>query len=85
MTQQTEHFVFEANNEEEAEIAQLAALFENEALVRKQREKLAEQSRNESLMQCAECGDDIPELRRTVVKGCTMCVDCQQLREQGRI
>jgi phage/conjugal plasmid C-4 type zinc finger TraR family protein len=85
MTQRTEHFVFEANNEEEAEIAQLAALFENEALVRKQREKLAEQSRNESLTQCAECGDDIPELRRTAVKGCTLCVDCQQLRESGRI
>jgi phage/conjugal plasmid C-4 type zinc finger TraR family protein len=34
---------------------------------------------------CVECGDDIPEARRVAVPGCKYCVDCQQLKERGKI
>ena len=27
---------------------------------------------------CAECGEDIPELRRAAVPGCQTCASCQE-------
>ncbi|HBL7008912.1 TPA: TraR/DksA family transcriptional regulator [Citrobacter koseri] len=27
---------------------------------------------------CAECGEDIPELRRAAVPGCSTCASCQE-------
>jgi len=27
---------------------------------------------------CRDCGDEIPEVRRMAVPGCTRCVSCQQ-------
>lgn len=34
---------------------------------------------------CLECGDEIPELRRITIQGCKYCVDCQELKEKGKI
>lgn len=34
---------------------------------------------------CLECGDEIPQLRRETIKGCKFCVDCQALRERGKL
>lgn len=31
--------------------------------------------------ECEFCGIEIPEVRRRLVPGCTLCVDCQDLRE----
>lgn len=31
-----------------------------------------------SLLNCIGCGDEIPEIRRKAVPGCTRCVSCQQ-------
>ncbi|MFA7174987.1 MAG: TraR/DksA family transcriptional regulator [Kiritimatiellia bacterium] len=33
---------------------------------------------------CIDCGEEIPEKRRSAVPGCTRCLDCQQLYEQER-
>ncbi|MDE9494201.1 TraR/DksA family transcriptional regulator [Xenorhabdus bovienii] len=30
-----------------------------------------------SVFECEDCGEAIPEIRRTQVLGCTRCVDCQ--------
>lgn len=35
-----------------------------------------------SALHCRECGDAIPEARRLAVRGCTLCVDCQEDREK---
>ena len=35
----------------------------------------------ESLMECAECGEEIPEKRRAAIPGVKLCVDCQQGRD----
>ena len=35
----------------------------------------------ESLSDCAECGQEIPEARRKAVPGVKLCVDCQQERD----
>ncbi|MCQ4257456.1 TraR/DksA C4-type zinc finger protein [Stutzerimonas stutzeri] len=32
-----------------------------------------------SLAECEECGDDIPKERQEAVKGCRLCVPCQNL------
>lgn len=32
----------------------------------------------ESLTECAECGEPIPEARRKAVPGVRLCLDCQQ-------
>ena len=38
-----------------------------------------------SASECKECGQDIPEQRRTHVQGCQYCIDCQTLLEQGHL
>ncbi|MFU8830573.1 MAG: DksA/TraR family C4-type zinc finger protein [Wenzhouxiangella sp.] len=35
----------------------------------------------ESLRECTECGDPIPEARRKAVPGVRLCVSCQQERD----
>jgi phage/conjugal plasmid C-4 type zinc finger TraR family protein len=73
---------FEYNNEEEAEVAQILSLQMHMKAVNAVQQKLAEQSRFESLHECVECGDEIPEARRVAIKGCTMCIYCQELEER---
>jgi len=34
-----------------------------------------------SLRECAECGEPIPESRRSAIPGCTLCVDCQREKD----
>ncbi len=35
----------------------------------------------ESLRECAECGEEIPEARRVALPGVKLCVDCQAERD----
>ena len=35
----------------------------------------------ESLTECAECGEEIPEARRTALPGVKLCVDCASERD----
>lgn len=35
----------------------------------------------ESLVECAECGEDIPEPRRKALPGVKLCIDCQAERD----
>lgn len=35
----------------------------------------------ESLTQCAECEEEIPEARRLAIPGVKLCIDCQQERD----
>jgi phage/conjugal plasmid C-4 type zinc finger TraR family protein len=35
----------------------------------------------ESLCDCAECGEEIPEARREALPGVKLCIDCQQERD----
>ncbi|WP_172296544.1 DksA/TraR family C4-type zinc finger protein [Pseudoruegeria sp. HB172150] len=37
----------------------------------------------ESLTECAECGEEIPEKRRLALPGVKLCIDCQQERDAG--
>ena len=41
--------------------------------------------RGESLTECSECGEDIPEARRKAVPGVTLCIDCQSAAEAAQI
>jgi phage/conjugal plasmid C-4 type zinc finger TraR family protein len=36
----------------------------------------------ESLRQCAECGNDIPEARRVALPGVRLCVGCQEVADR---
>ena len=38
----------------------------------------------ESLSECAECGEGIPEARRKAVPGVKLCIDCMQERDGAR-
>lgn len=35
----------------------------------------------ESLADCAECGEPIPEARRRAIPGVKLCIDCQSARD----
>ena len=37
-----------------------------------------------SVLDCIDCGEEIPEARRTAVQGCLRCVDCQEKFENAR-
>lgn len=37
----------------------------------------------ESLAECAECGEAIPEARRQAIPGVKLCVDCQSGRDRS--
>jgi RNA polymerase-binding transcription factor DksA len=36
----------------------------------------------ESLSDCAECGNEIPQARQKAVKGCRLCIDCAAVAER---
>lgn len=72
---------FEFNNEEEAEIAQILALQMNDRALAEHRAKMPT---GPSLEECEECGESIPEARRLAVKGCTMCITCQEISEKKK-
>lgn len=36
----------------------------------------------ESAIECAECGEQIPEGRRQAVPGCRLCLECQELADR---
>ena len=38
--------------------------------------------RGESLLQCEECGAEIPEGRREALPGVRLCVECQSVRDR---
>ena len=40
-------------------------------------------ARGESLAQCLECGERIPEKRRVAAPGCKYCVTCAEWMEKG--
>jgi phage/conjugal plasmid C-4 type zinc finger TraR family protein len=83
-TKPNEHFTYEPNNEEEAEIAQLSNLFETEALVRAARDRIREQQSRPSLEECSDCGEPIPPARQRAVPGVQLCIDCAELADRRR-
>ena len=74
--------VFEFNNEEEAEIAQINSLVMNMNAERALREKLEKQRSQPSAEFCEECGEDIPQARREAIPGVQFCVYCQTKLER---
>ena len=72
------------NNEEEAEMGQLHAIHNNMNAVANVRRQLEEQASQPSLTHCEECGDEIPEKRRTAIRGVRLCVFCQELLERNK-
>lgn len=40
--------------------------------------------RGESLAECEDCGEEIPEARRQAMPGCRKCIDCQTTLENWR-
>ena len=73
-----------ANNEEEAEIAQIQTLLNNQNAVSAVQQGLALQRQQPSAEFCEECDESIPEARRLLVPGVQMCVPCQTLAERFR-
>ena len=73
---------FVYNNEEEAEMGQLHAIHNNMNAIANVRRALEQQASQPSLTHCEECGEEIPVKRQELVKGCRLCVYCQQLQER---
>lgn len=74
--------VFEYNNEEEAEMAQIQSILTNQSAVDKVRAAMAKQAERPSEEFCVECGDEIPEQRRLLIPGVQMCVYCKERSER---
>jgi phage/conjugal plasmid C-4 type zinc finger TraR family protein len=78
----TEDFVY--NNEEEAEMGQLHALHINMNAVANVRNKLAKQAQEPSLIECEDCGEEIPQARREAVPGVKRCIGCQNIIDKRK-
>lgn len=76
--------VFEYNNEEEAELAQIHSLQINMNAVAEVRKQLEKQRSQPSLSECEECGEDIPKARQEAIKGVRLCIYCQERAERFR-
>lgn len=74
--------IFEPNNEEEAELAQINNLQRNQEAINGLRSMLAKQRERPSAEFCEECGEDIPEQRRIAVPGVQLCIHCQTKLER---
>lgn len=74
--------VFEYNNEEEAEMAQIQSILTNQSAVDKVRAAMAKQAERPSEEFCIECGEDIPEARRKLVPGVQLCIHCKERSER---
>ena len=75
---------YTGDNMEEAEFGQLQAIHNNMNHIAAVQRKLAEQAQQPSLTHCEECGDEIPEARRSAIRGVRLCVFCQELLERNR-
>jgi phage/conjugal plasmid C-4 type zinc finger TraR family protein len=75
---------FVYNNEEEAEMGQLHAIHNNMNAIANVRRQLEQQASQPSLTHCEECGDEIPEARRSAIRGVKLCVFCQELLERTK-
>jgi phage/conjugal plasmid C-4 type zinc finger TraR family protein len=75
---------FVYNNEEEAEMGQLHAIHNNMNAIANVRRQLEQQASKPSLTHCEECGDEIPEARRSAIRGVKLCVFCQELLERTK-
>ena len=73
---------FVYNNEEEAEMGQLHAIHNNMNAIANVRRALEAQASQPSLTHCEECGEEIPEKRRELIRGVRLCVFCQQMHER---
>jgi phage/conjugal plasmid C-4 type zinc finger TraR family protein len=75
---------FQYNNEEEAEMGQLHAIHNNMNAIASVQRALAAQALIPSELECIDCGEEIPEARRQMIKGVQRCVFCQALYERRR-
>ncbi len=70
---------FQHENLEEGEMGQVHALHLNLNAIAAVQARLPT---GESLEECADCGDEIPEARRVAMRGCTRCIHCQSVSER---
>ena len=75
---------FVYNNEEEAEMGQIHAIHHSMNAIARVQARLAKQAQQPSAEECEECGDTIPEARRTLLPGVQLCVICQSRQERNR-
>jgi phage/conjugal plasmid C-4 type zinc finger TraR family protein len=68
------------NNMAEEELGQLHAIHVHLNAIADVRRQIKS---GPSLSHCTECGDEIPEARRTAIAGVDTCVYCQSQRENA--
>jgi phage/conjugal plasmid C-4 type zinc finger TraR family protein len=78
-----EYESIQGDNLEESDVAQLHSMHIHMNAVAKVRAQLAAQAENPSLEECEKCGDPIPEARRSLIPGVTLCVECKSRRERN--
>jgi phage/conjugal plasmid C-4 type zinc finger TraR family protein len=69
-----EYESIQGDNLEEADMAQLLSVTQNDDAVARVRAAIPT---GPSLSHCEECGEEIPEARRLAVRGCKTCIECQ--------
>ena len=74
-----EYESIQGDNLEEADMAQLLSVTQNDDAVARVRAAIP---KGPSLSHCEECGDEIPKERQLAVQGCKMCIECQVISER---
>lgn len=79
LSQEENYFM---SNMSEEDYGQLHSIHLHENALAEVRRKIEQASLRPSLLECEDCGEDIPEERRIAVKGVRKCIYCQQLAER---
>lgn len=74
-----EYETIQGENLEEADMAQLLSVTQNEDAVAKFRASLP---KGPSLTHCDDCGEEIPVARQKAVMGCRFCIECQNFNDR---
>ena len=75
---------FTYNNEEESEMGQLHAIHNNLNHIAKVTQQLELQALRPTLLNCIECGEEIPKARREAIPGVQHCVSCLEIIEKRK-
>ena len=73
---------FAYNNEEESEMGQLHAIHNNLNHIARVRRELEAQAIRPTLINCIDCGEEIPKARREAIPGVQHCVSCLDIIER---
>ncbi len=66
---------------DDADVAQSLSEFHEKIIINSVRMKVSQNA--EEIVNCIDCGEEIPKARRVAYPGCELCIHCKEEQESG--